>query len=244
MADTLGTEQFGSGRAFLVNGTDVQEVGLLRDVSVSFKATKKPLKSTKRYAVRNALTDQSIEGKVGAAKISGPMFATALGATPTTGRTEVVEETITLGGDTVSPTNVGTTFVEALTVVDAAGNLMTRVAATPTVGQYTVITAAGATKGQLGFHADEPAGAGKYTYRYTKATGKTFTIANAVIGAPTTYKLVLNNAYLSPGLTLTLNAVTIDNIDVNFKGEDWADVSFTFSAEADSAGNVAVMDYD
>jgi hypothetical protein len=237
-----GVANFGSGRMFLADATESIEPGLLADTTVEWKSSKKPLKAGLQFPSATAVTDQTIEGKSSVRVFSGRMFAKILGATSSAGELAVVSESIAVAA-TASPTHMGATFGRCLAVLNAAGKIMDQVASAPTAGQY-VVTGSGTNKGQLTLNAAEPTGSLTYVYSWTDASkGRTIAITNKVIAAPTLFTLILTEAYLGQPFTFSFN-VTIDSWSLGAKGEDWMEVSFSWSANPDTAGSLGSISYE
>lgn len=243
LAQYDGNANFGSGRMFLADALDSIEQGLLSDVSLEWKSSKKPLKAGMQFSSAQAMSDQSFEGKGTVRLFSGKMLAKILGASATTGELAIVQETATIAA-TVSPVHMGTSFGRLLAVLDASGKPMDPVTATPAAGQFVENKTAGSSKGQLTLNSAEPAGSCALIYSWTDSTkGKSFSVVNKVITAPTLFLLVLTENYLGKPFTFSIN-VTIDSWSLAGKGEDWTDVSFSFSGAPDASGLVFSCSYE
>lgn len=244
LAQFFGNANFGAGDMFLLDsaGDGVQQ-GLLSDTSLEWKSSKKPLKAGMQFPSATAQSDQSFEGKSTVRVFSGKMLAKIMGASASVGEFAIVKETKTIAA-TVSPTNMGTNFGKVLAVLDAAGKPMDCVASAPAAGQYVVNTATGASKGQLTLNAAEPAGSCTLIYGWTDSSkGKSFSVTNKVITAPTQFLLVLTENYLGKPFTFSVN-VTIDSWSLAGKGEDWTDISFSWSSAPDATGWVFSCSYE
>lgn len=243
LAQYWGVSNFGSGRMFLVDSAESIEQGQLSDTTVEWKSSKKPLKAGLQFPSAVAVTDQSIEGKSTVRVFSGRFLAKVIGATPAAGELAIVSEALAVG-TTVSPTHMGTSFGTCLAVLNVANQVMERTTSAPAVGQYQVNTTPGASLGQLTLNAAEPAGNLTYVYSWTDSSkGKKFSITNKAIAAPTMFTLLLTESYLGAPFTFRFN-VTIDSWSISAKGEDWTDVSFSWSAVPDASGALGDISYE
>lgn len=236
LAQFSGNANFGTGDMFCLDsaGDGVQQ-GLLSDTSLEWKSSKKPLKAGMQFPSAQAMSDQSFEGKSTVRVFSAKFLAKILGASATAGELAVVKETATIAA-TVSPAHMGTNFGRVLAVLNAAGQPMDAAASAPTAGQYAVNMAAGASKGQITMNAAEPAGTCTIISTWTDSSkGMTYSVSNRVIAAPTQFLLVLTESYLGKPFTFSVN-VTIDSWAISAKGEDWTDVTFSWSSAPDSTG--------
>ena len=240
----MASYMFGAGRLYIKEAAgamlQAHRVATLQGVTLSFKADKKDLFGSNRYPVASAQGRQTIEGKADFATFDGRLLAAVLGGTVTTGRSIFYDEALTITAQAVQATQ--TTGFEDFGVDDASGNPMTRVSAVTALGQYTV-----SGTGLYGFYSSE-SGTVRIYYRYTVATGYNAVGANAALAAQTHYVGIFQDEWDNAGTTerfgCELYAIAIPSLDLTFKNDDFAMENLTFSASANSAGNVYKFHYE
>jgi hypothetical protein len=226
-----GTINFGSGRLFLVDGTNAREVGILKDVSVDFSSTQKELRGTRTYAIAIATSGQKISGKAASGVFSGALISSILGLTVASGQTKTYEYSVAAAASVVVTPPSSGTFYKDLGVEDANGLPMTYNSGTPAVGEYKQ------SAGTYTFNVAQT-GTLKINYAYSVATGKTASIANNVQAAPTSYQLILSEDYGSAQFGIELYSVVIPKISMGMKMEDFTETSIEFEAIATSTNTV------
>ena len=140
---------------------------------------------------------------------------------------------------TVTVANAAT-FAANLGVLNAStGVALEKVASgsTPATGQYSV------SAGTYTFAAADEGLSVSVSYTYTvAASGRVFTVSNALLGVQPVFKAALETLYTAPsGLkkaVLTLNACVSNKLSMATKHEDFAIPEMDFEAFADDAGNV------
>lgn len=246
--------QFGSGVLFgkpvagnlPTNPTPVR-LGVLQEVTITFKGDLKKLFGQSQFAVATARgkVDIDIKGKFAAfdpVAINQLFFAQAqtagivliadqeshaIGATVTATQASVY---VSPGGD-LGVTN-GTT-----------GATMVKVPSSPAVGQYSVVEATGVYT----FNAADVTSAFPVllSYLYNASTrGSTISIKNQLMGYAPTVQMNLYNSFRSEFLGCQLNAVTIGEISLPSKLEDFWISDLSGSANADNAGQIGYLYLD
>jgi len=119
----------------------------------------------------------------------------------------------------------------------ATGQPLTKVASAPTIGQYSV-----SATGTYTFAAADAANAVVFSYTYTATTGGVVTtITNKDMGAAPLFKTIYTTAYQNKRLTIQLNSCQVDDLKLSAKNDDFAIPEMSFSAFADSAGNIGIV---
>jgi hypothetical protein len=234
-----GTINFGSGRLFLLDGTNAREVGVLKDVSVDFSSSQKELRGSRQYALAIATSGQTITGKAASGVFSGALISSILGLTTAAGSKRTISEskTHTAGSATVTPPNSGT-FYKDLGVEDASGIPMTYNSGTPAVGEYKNVA------GVYTFNASQVSPV-TISYAYTLAAlGYTATINNNVQAAPTSYQLLLSEDYGSKTFGINLFNVVIPKVSMGVKAEDFTETSIEFSAISNATNSVGEIFFE
>lgn len=229
----------GSGNSILTP-TPI-ELGVLQDNSVDISFDVKELYGSKQFAIDVARGKGKITGKAGVARLSGALFNSIMfGQTVATGTVDAVARSVTpteipAGGTvTVTAPNSGT-FVADLGVTDAKAVQLTRVAGTPTTGQYAVDEA-----GEYTFATADAAKIVFINYRYsaTVAGGKKSTVANLDMGEAPSFSLDLHTVYHGKILTLHLYKCISTKMSFSGKQDDYNIPSFEFQACQDDMGRV------
>jgi hypothetical protein len=234
---------FGSGNAFatrtdIANATPVQ-FGILQDVSVDFEFTNKELTGQYQFPVAVARAQGKISGKIKAAQFSANGFNTAFfGSAVTTGSLLVTaSEPAVITSSTYTAANAATFATDLGCRYANTGTILTKVASSPTVGQYSV-----SAGGVYTFASADSTAAITVAYSYTSASnGNSIAIGNPLMGQAPTFKMTLNNLYNSKLWTLTLNQCQASKLSLDFKNEDWTVPEFNYSAFADASNNVGML---
>ena len=231
---------FGIG-GLIARRTDVTaptpvQFGVLQEVSLDLSFTIKELTGQYQAPAALARGGLKITGKAKAARITAAMFNDVfLGQTLSTGQTlTALMEPGTPATNSLTVANAGT-FVNDLGVINVAtGGTMTRVAATPAAGQYSINEATGVYT----FASADSNPPVYVTYDYTATGGKSISIANQLMGSGPSFSLVLSETYQGKMLNLKLNSVISPKLSLGFKNEDFMVPEFDFQAAADVAGNI------
>lgn len=231
---------FGAGNVYLVpsgsNPTPL-EVGTLQEVSLDFSFESKELYGNKQFPVMVARGKGKITGKAKSGAFRGGLISSILsGATSATGRhigaVEVSAVPTTPFAITVTHS---ANFADDLGVVDvASGTSMTRVAATPATGEYSVAA------GVYTFAAADTGKSVQISYAYTDAaTGKTISYSNQLMGAQSIYTLSLYNTNPDGSkFGMKLMQVVFPKLAMGWKNDDFTMPDLDINAFADSTGKV------
>lgn len=236
---------FGGGALYAVR-TDVANAtptkfGALQDVQLDFSGDLKELYGQGQFALALARGKAKIEGKAKFAQINGAIFNNLFfGQVLSTGQSLVAQsEPALVPGSApyqVTAAN-GATFALDLGVFYAqTGAPLTKVASTPTQGQYAV-----AAGGTYSFAAADEGAALLLNYEYTAATGTRIALGNPLMGLTPTFQATFSEQYAGKQLTLQLNACVASKLSFPTKQDDWSISELDFQAQADAAGNVGFL---
>lgn len=233
---TPTTDAFG---AVLVNPTPLL-IGVLQDASIDISADTKMLYGQNQYPVAIARGKGKISGKLKFAQINGLNFNNLFfGQTVTSSLyasvADVTGAVIPATPFTVTPTVPGAgTWVTDLGVRNTSGNPLTKVAASPTTGQYSVTAGAylfaAADTGQTVFIS--------YQYTGTSTVAKTSTVQNLAMGTAPTFRCDFFDQLAGNGLDLTLYSCLASKLSLASKQDDFMVPEIDFDAFADSTGRV------
>jgi len=241
---------FGIGSLFAVR-TDIANptptrFGTVQDVTVDFAFTTKSLTGQYQAPVVAARAGLKITGKAKAAKISARTFNDVFfGQTLATGsQIQILDEGGTAG--TAIPTtpfqitaangssmSTGSPGIDLGVYNVATGVQMTRVATTPTAGQYSFASATGIYTFAAADNVSGVKVAISYTYQQA-TTGGRITAYNQLMGAAPTFQLYLGESFQANKQQLTLYSVIATKLALNFKNEDFEVPEFDFEAYCDS----------
>ncbi len=238
---------FGSGvligtRTDIANATPVN-FGLVQEVTLDETAGVKELYGQYQRPLAIARGTIKTTGKAKVARISGLAFANVyFGVAPVAGQTATAfaeAGTVEASSPYVVTAANAATFVADQGVVYAASGLpLTKVAASPIVGQYSV--AAGAYT----FNASDAGHAVLLTYTYTLASsGQKLTISNQLLGTTPTFQALFYTSFLGQSVTLMLNNCTSSKLSFGTKLEDFVMPEFAFSCFPDAGGNVMTWSF-
>jgi hypothetical protein len=129
------------------------------------------------------------------------------------------------------------TWTQDLGVVYAAtGVPFTRVATSPTVGQYSVAA------GVYTFAAADAGLAVYIDYLYTSASGgNTISLSNQQMGTTPTFTGIFTTTVSGKNLTLILNQLTSSKLSLQSKNEDYTIPELDFEVMADAANNIGKL---
>jgi hypothetical protein len=233
---------FGAGFAYgirtdVANSTPVP-LGIMQDISIAFSGDLKPLYGSQQFAVAFARGKVKIEGKAKLARLNGRLFNDMF-----FGQTMATGQILTALGETASVPAIttytvtaanGATFLTDLGVIYATTGLpFTKVATTPTAGQYSVSAA-----GIYTFAAADASAPVALAYTYSATTGQTITLTQATMGAVPLFKGVFTTAFQGKTMTLNLNNCAAAKLNFGTKQDDWTIPELDFETGADVAGNV------
>ena len=234
-----GTPQTDANSNSISNPTPVQ-FGILQDCSVDISFDTKMLYGQNQFPVATGRGKGKISCKAKAAQINGALFNSLFfGQTLTSGIiSDVYDTTGTVIPGTpyqITPTVPSSgTWSADLGVVNASGVPMTRVASSPTTGQYSV------SAGVYTFAAADTSNTVYINYQYTASstTAKKSTVTNLPMGYAPTFRCDLLVPYKGKSLIYTLNTCIASKLSIATKQDDFVIPEFDFDAFADSNGNV------
>lgn len=237
---------FGSGALWSIPSGSNQtptRYGALQNVGVDFKSTTKPLFGQNQLPLTVARGSMNIAGKGEFAQLQARFYNDIFFGSASTA---TVAQTICIDGESgtipttpyqITVTNSATWVTDLGVTFSATGLPLTRVASSPTTGQYScsagVYTFASADTG-LGV---------KISYTYTTSTGATLTISNQPMGVAPTFKTILSMPYNSQKFSLTLNACVADSVSLNTSLEDFLKQPFSFMAFTDSSSTLGTLSF-
>jgi hypothetical protein len=238
---------FGSGvligtRTDIANATPVN-FGLIQEVTIEETASVKEVYGQYQRPLAEARGTIKTTGKAKVARISGLAFGNLFyGVTPVAGQLATAfAEAGAVGGSSPYSVTVSNAagFVDDGGVIYAATGLpLTKVAATPSAGQYAVAA------GVYSFNAADAGKSVLTTYTYTIAgSGQKLTVSNQLLGTTPTFQALFYTTFQSQPVTLKLNNCTSSKLSFGTKLEDFTMPEFDFSCFADSAGNVMTWSF-
>jgi hypothetical protein len=245
---------FGSGKLIavptnLADGTAIATptpviLGTMQDVSLDLSVEIKELYGSKRYPIAVGQGKGKTEIKAKYAEINGGILGSLFfGKAAQAGvKAAVFDSAASIPAAspytlTVVPPGSGT-FVGDLGVIFAAtGEQLTRVAATPAAGQYSVSA--------LGVYTFASADQGKsvaISYEYSAATGGQFwNLTNETMGYTPSFTLLLQNQFDGKSLVCKLNRCVSGKLSLPLKSDDFAVYDFEAAAFADGAGSLGYI---
>lgn len=238
---------FGSGvligtRSDIANATPVN-FGLVQEVTIDQSASLKEIHGQFQYPLAGARGTIKTTGKAKVARISGLAFANLYyGIAPAAGQlaTSFAEAGTVAAATpyTVSIANAATFADDDGVVYAATGLPLTKVASSPSTGQYSVAA------GVYTFNAADAGVAVLTTYTYTIASsGQKIAVANALIGTTPTFQALFYTTFQGQAVSLKLNNCISSKLSFGTKLEDFVMPEFDFSCFADAAGNVMTWSF-
>jgi len=244
--------EFGSGTLFgfpsggntAANPTPMK-FGTLQDVSLDISGDIKQLYGQKQFPEAVARGKCKISGKAKFASINGKMMNDLFfGQTMGSGMVKTaLDETATVPATPFQITvQNAATFKQDWGVRYAsginAGVPLTRVAASPAVGQYSVNT----TTGIYTFSSSDTGASVQISYTFVAATtGTQLNITNQLMGFAPTIQVLLETVYNNNQFAIMLYSVVASKLSFATKQEDFIIPEFDFEAFANAAGQVADM---
>ena len=231
---------FGTGFLFATpagaNPTPVR-FGALQDVTVDFSFDLKMLYGASQFALEQARGKAKIELKASIGRLDPALFNQVyFGLSAPTGEVlNSVDEAATPSSGAFTVAN-GSTYATDLGLYNTVTGLwMTRVAASPAAGQYTVNTA-------TGVYATNTAQNGqalRASYTYASAsTGSTTAATNQLMGSGPIFGVSLVNRFRGKSLYLNFPAVQSSKLGLPLKLDDFTLSALDMSAQDDGNGNV------
>jgi hypothetical protein len=248
---------FGAGKLIAVPTTDAAgnaiavptpvAVAVLQDVSVDIDYETKTLHGEKQFAVAVARGKAKISWKAKTGDFdAGILGSLLLGAQPTASRKAAVIDFATAVPAaspytvTIAPPDSGT-FAANMGVIDVlTGRPLTRVAASPATGQYSL----NAGTGVYTFAAADTGKAILISYEYavaSNASSQLFAISNNLMGYTPTFSALFYNEYAGKKLVMKLNACVMGKNSLPFKSDDFTVTDMDAEAFADASGSVGYI---
>jgi hypothetical protein len=240
---------FGSGALWIertdaVNdGIGPVQVGVLQECSITADATIKELRGQMTFPDDLAISERRLTVTARHGRVFGAMWADAVFGTSTAaGQTTVAADEQSAIGATVTVANAAD-FLLDLGVFNASdGTRMTRVAATPAVGEYAVDP----DTGIYTFNATDVTSAFdvKISYAYSLATGLITTIVNEFQGVLPVFKATFYTRRFginSNSLVWTLNACVCSQITMPARMGEYNIPNLNFQAFSDASGVVGTI---
>lgn len=244
---------FGSGVAWATPQTDNTgatiavptpvRVGVIQEMTVDLSWTSKQLFGTNQYPVAVGRGTAKSTGTIKWAQINSATWNDLVIGTPASG---VVSGTQTqdyrdIVGTAIPgtpyqitpvPPNSGT-WVADLGVVSALGIQLTKVASSPSTGQYSVAA------GVYTFAAADTTNVVyiDFTYTYSQSTAKTVTATNPLLGYVPIFQLDIDVPYANKNTKFTLYQCVGDKLAFNTKLEDFIVTETTFGFFANASGH-------
>ncbi len=217
--------------------------GALQSCDVSFDATVKELFGSYQLPLAIGRGTMKVTGKASAGQFQGRVLSDLFfGISKSVGQTLISDNeagtvpaatpfTVTVANSTGWQTDLGVKY-------SATGLPLTRVAATPATGQYSV--AAGVYT-----FASADTGLGvaiSYTYNPTSNTvGESVTMTNQLLGTAPSFKSVVSQVFNGERVTLTLNQCVSTKYTFSTKLEDFNIPDFEFSAFVDASNTLGTI---
>jgi hypothetical protein len=247
MTSTSQQFSFGSGLMFgtrtdISNATPIQ-FGTLQDISLDFSFSNKDLMGQYQMPVATARGAAKLTGKAKFARIDPQAFADIFfGQARTLNTSDEISngEAATIPASspyTVTAINAAT-YLDDLGVTYAATGLsLTRVASSPTTGQYTVAS------GVYTFASGDEGAAVQLNYIYTASSGSKLVLTNQLMGQGPTFKLRLFNTYNSRNAIYEFNQAMSTKLSLDFKNEDWTIPELDFSLFTDASNTLGTISF-
>src|SRR6218665_1865645 len=245
---------FGTGKLIAVPTADAAgnaiatptpvQLGTLQEVSLDLSVDIKTLHGAGKYPVAVGQGKGKTDLKAKYADINGGVLGSLfMGRQATAGiKSSVFDFATAVPASspytvTVAPPSSGT-FVADLGVIDSTtGNPMTRVAAAPATGQYTVAsgvyTFAAADQGKAVFI--------NYEYSAVSTTGQVFNLTSDLMGYTPSFSILLKQQYDGKNIVVKLNRCVSGKLNVPLKNEDFALYDFEATAFTDAANSLGYI---
>jgi hypothetical protein len=242
--------QFGSGVLFgsplttsgntPTNPTPVRW-GIIQEATVDFKADLKKLYGQNQFPVATARGKFDVTLKAKLALFDLIMYNQLYFAqTQTSGYNLVVDgepQTVTANVATVSHIPIVTDWG----VQYNNGQTFIKVASGPLAGQYS---GPNLTTGVYTFNSADNTQIVKISYQYFVNVGATISIANQLMGYAPEVAMLLYAKFRNKFLAVQLNDVTLGQVSIPTKLEDFWIVDVDGSANADASGNIGAISLD
>jgi hypothetical protein len=233
---------FGSGvllgtRTDVANATPVN-FGLVQEVQLDLQFTAKELYGQYQFPVAIARGQGKASGKAKMAQVSGLAFNNLFfGGTLSSGQLATsYGEAGTVPSSsayTVTVANSGAWQDDYGVVYAATGLPLTKVASSPSAGQYS------ATAGVYTFNAGDAGKAVLISYTYTvSSSGQELTLANPLMGTTPTFQAQLYTSFQGKPCNVKLFNCVSSKLSFATKLEDFTIPELDFDIFANAAGNV------
>ncbi|MDP9267259.1 MAG: hypothetical protein M3P27_02905 [Acidobacteriota bacterium] len=243
----MDNKQYGTGAVYIL-GPNVapQKLGILQEVSLSFKGTIKKLYGQDQMPVDSGRSNIDVTGKAKLADLNVDLMnAVFFGAAPSeVGAKTAIDEQQTIGAlgspvlDLTVTVDHGDDFDKDAGVVLKGGARLKVATSAPDEGEYSVDETTGT-------YTFDSSAAGKVviiSYVYNDAdAGKTVTMSNQPAGDSPEVRLLVFNKHRGKRFGVELNNVQFTDISIASKqGDFWsADVSFdAFCDDSNELGNL------
>lgn len=247
MTSTSQQFSFGSGLMFgtrsdIANSTPIQ-FGTLQDVSLDFSFSNKDLMGQYQMPVATARGAAKLSGKAKFARIDSQAFGDIFfGQARTLNTSDQISNGEAVTVPATGPYNVtaanASTFLDDLGVTyTSTGLSLTRVAASPTVGPYTVAS------GVYSFSAADEGVALQLNYLYTASSGSKLVLTNQLMGQGPSFKLRLFNNYNGRSTVYEFNQAMSTKLSLDFKNEDWTIPELDFSLFTDASNTLGTISF-
>lgn len=235
---------FGTGELWgcnsVANSTPMK-FATIQDLNFDYSFTEKELRGQYQLPIDIARAAGKITGKIKTAKIDIGMYNELFFGLSMASSEQAISKEVTSVPASTPYTVTGTAgaavlCLEDVGVLDANGGRMTKVASSPTTGQYSV--AIGVSTGiTYTFAAADASKAVTITYRYQPATGfNTLVLTNQVMGTTPTFSLNYAGLYKGNSVVLHLNKCTSSKFSFPLKLEDYVIHELDFSVMDDGTG--------
>ncbi len=234
---------FGTGNFYGISSaanSTPRKFATMQDVQFDLQFTTKQLYGQNQVAIDIRRGQAKFTGKAKFAQINGSMLndlffsqtATTgllLSAVGEAGTVSATPFTVTVANATTFDTDLGVVYA-------ATGTPLTRVASSPTQGQYSVAS------GVYTFNSADTGVAVLIDYLYTAATGGTkVALSNQSMGTTPTFMGVFSTTASGKNVTLKLNLCTSSKLSIQTKIEDYTIPELDFEVMADASNNIGTL---
>lgn len=244
MTAQSGQKVFGAGRFYGVpsaSNPTPTHFGLTQDISVDFKRSVKELYGFNQLAADVASAELSVSGKVTLGTLNGRLINDLMmGASSNTGQTNwVFGESGTVPSTPYQITVANASgFTLDLGVTNVStGVPLTRVANSPSTGQYSV------ANGVYTFAAADTTNAVAISYLYTTTGGQTVTMTNQPMGKTGNFQAITETLWGTEKTVLQLYNCMATDWGMATKINDYTKPTFGFMAGTDATGTLGIMSF-
>lgn len=256
----MAIDYFGAGVLFATPTYDASgsaiavpspvQFGIVQDVTIDDSADVKELYGANQYPVDIGRGKAKLVIKCKQAQFSAQLFNSIYyGQTLVAGYAAVVADTV----GTAVPTGAGATavnvnavatggasaiFAADLGVQDGNGKPYTRVASSPTAGQYSLVTGVNSSGATYQFSNQDVGNIVFINYQYTNAASpvaaRNLTVNNIQMGSVPVFSAQFFSKRNGHSLWRKFPACVATKLSMDFKNDDFSIPDFEFSAFADS----------